>query len=68
MLHHPEFKASTVWLDKFKKRHNILSKSNIQEAGLVDAEVVSDWTDSTLLDLLRFYDKKDVFQNDHYSI
>jgi hypothetical protein len=68
MLQHPEFKASTGWLDKFKKRHNILSKSNIQEAGLVDAEVVSDWTDSTLLDLLRFYDKKDVFQNDHYSI
>ena len=42
MLHHPEFKASTGWLDKFKKRHNILSKSNVQEAGLADAEVVSD--------------------------
>ena len=62
MLQHPEFKASIGWLDKFKKRHNILSKSNIREAGLVDAEVVSDWTDSTLPDLLSFYDKKRCIQ------
>ena len=59
MLQHPEFKASIGWLDKFKKRHTILSKSNIQ---VVDAEVVSDWTDSTLPDLLSFYDPRELFR------
>ena len=39
-LGHNEFKASSGWMENFKKRNGISFKTIVSEAGLVDSQVV----------------------------
>ena len=43
-----DFKASSGWLDRFKRRHGIVYKSVCGEAASVDETVVSDWQGTVL--------------------
>ena len=60
-LGHPEFLASQGWIENFKKRHQIVFKSNNGEAGLVDPRVCEHWIQFTLPDLIQNFDIKDIF-------
>ena len=68
LLNHPEFKASDGWLENFKKRHHIVHKSIVGEAGLVDNDLVDDWINSRLPDLIKGYSLDDTFNSDETAL
>ena len=43
MLGYTDFKASEVWLSKFKQRHNSTIKTIVGGAGFVSDVIVQDW-------------------------
>ena len=57
------FKASTGWLDSFKKRHQISGASMVGESGSVDKGLVEDWTQK-LPNLIAGYAPEDVYNLD----
>jgi hypothetical protein len=47
-LGHQDFLASVGWLDKFKKRHNIVGKTICGESAAVDMDICNDWQKNIL--------------------
>ncbi len=61
------FKASTGWLDSFKKRHGIVWNEVCGEANDVNQDTVSDWK-SKLEALTADYAPRDVFNGDETGL
>ncbi|GBL87071.1 hypothetical protein AVEN_218767-1 [Araneus ventricosus] len=49
---------SSGWLQKFKLRHGITSKTVSGESGDVDCETVDDWIQNQLPDFIKGYEQK----------
>lgn len=63
-----DFSASVGWLDKFKKRHNIVQMSVCGESASADLQSSEDWKKNVLPDLIRQYDENDIFNADETGI
>ncbi|XP_037576824.1 tigger transposable element-derived protein 6-like [Dermacentor silvarum] len=61
------FKASNGWLDRFKKRNNIVYSRSCGESSTVDVSTVQEWKE-TLPDLIAAYKPCDVFNADESGI
>ncbi|GBM59485.1 Cytosolic purine 5'-nucleotidase [Araneus ventricosus] len=59
---------SPGWLHKFKLRHGITGKTVSGESGDVDCETVDDWIQNQLLDLIKDYEQKDIFNADETGL
>ena len=59
-----KFKFSNGWLEGFKKRHNTVARTLSGEANSVDINVVSDYRDSVIPDLLRRYVIRNMYNTD----
>ncbi|KAF0729976.1 Uncharacterized protein FWK35_00029960, partial [Aphis craccivora] len=55
-----DFKASNGWLDRFKRRHNIICKQINEEANDVNQDTVENWK-RKLLVLIKEYEAKDIY-------
>jgi hypothetical protein len=67
-LGYDNFKASNGWLENFRKRHNIVFKSNCGEAGLVNTKLVDEWIAGQLLDHIQNYKIEDIFNCDETGL
>lgn len=67
-LGHEDFSCSVGWLDKFKKRHNIVQKSICGESAAVDLQVRDIWQQNVFPDLIRNYDKDNIFNADETGV
>lgn len=63
-----DFKSSTGWLDRFRKRHGIVYKQASGEAGSVNESTVSDWKKNALPKILKDYKPCDVYNADETSL
>lgn len=61
------FKASNGWLDRFKKRNNIVYSRSCGESSTVDVSTVQEWKE-TLPDLIAAYKPCDIFNADESGI
>jgi hypothetical protein len=61
------FAASSGWLERFKKRHNITFKTVSGEAGSVSPEDVGQFQEK-LPSLLRDYNPRDIFNADETGL
>ncbi|GBN25987.1 Tigger transposable element-derived protein 6 [Araneus ventricosus] len=52
---------SSGWLHKFKLKHGITGKTVSRETGYVDCEKVDDWIQNQLPDLIKGYERIDIF-------
>jgi hypothetical protein len=62
-----QFKASTGWLDSFKKRHNIVWNGVCGESKDVDASLVGEYKPE-LLELISPYEPKDIYDADEIGL
>ncbi|XP_025414693.1 tigger transposable element-derived protein 4-like [Sipha flava] len=62
-----DFKASNGWLEKFKKRHDIVWKQVSGEANDVNQETAVEWKQK-ISRLIAGYEVKDVCNNDETSL
>ncbi|XP_066261743.1 tigger transposable element-derived protein 4-like [Euwallacea similis] len=62
------FKASSGWLEKFKKRYGIVQKKICGESADVDEAHCNTWIQESLPALLAPYDEKDVFNADETGL
>lgn len=62
-----KFKASTGWLDGFKKRNNISFKTVSGESGGVDQKAASDWKNN-LVEWIQDRNAKDIFNVDETGL
>lgn len=67
-LGHSDFVASAGWLDKFKRRHNIVGKVVCGESGSIDIQTRDDWIQNILPSLIQEYDKNDIFNADETGL
>jgi hypothetical protein len=58
-----DFKASIGWLDKWKKRHNVLSYAICGESAVVNQETVLNWKQN-LPEVCQGYNDADIFNMD----
>uniref|UniRef100_A0A3B3QEJ7 HTH CENPB-type domain-containing protein n=1 Tax=Paramormyrops kingsleyae TaxID=1676925 RepID=A0A3B3QEJ7_9TELE len=63
-LGHPDFKASLGWLDRFKKRHNIVFKAICGESAAVQQKQVDSWLKTKMRTLLDTYEARNIFNAD----
>ena len=63
-----DFKASTGWLDRFKKRHGIVYRQISGEAEAVSDTDVAAWTEKTLPMLLSGYELENVYNADEFGL
>jgi hypothetical protein len=63
-LGHTDFTANHNWVERFKQRRGIESRSINGESAAVEETVVEDYVSTTLPNLLRDYDPKDVLSMD----
>lgn len=63
-----DFSASVGWLDKFKKRHNIVQKSLCGESASADLQTADEWQKNVLPTLISQYDKNDIFNADETGV
>ncbi|XP_066139197.1 tigger transposable element-derived protein 4-like isoform X2 [Euwallacea fornicatus] len=62
------FKASSGWLEKFKKRYGIVQKKICGESATVNEEHCNTWIQETFPALLAPYDEKDIFNADETGL
>jgi hypothetical protein len=67
-LGHTDFTANHNWAERFKQRRGIESRSINGESAAVDETVVEDYVSTTLPNLLRDYDPKDVLSMDETGL
>ena len=69
-LGHTDFTANHNWVERFKQRRGIVSHTINGESAIatVDETVVEDYVSTTLPNLLRDYDPKDVFNMDETGL
>ena len=63
----PEHAASDGWLDRFRKRHNVLFRELSGESSGVDGSVCNDWIEK-LPQLLTGYELADIFNCDETGL
>ena len=63
-----EFSASNSWIDRFKQRKGIVSRSICGESAVVNMETVSEWRTDKLPALLSEYAACDVFNADETGL
>lgn len=66
-LNYQNFNASSGWLERFKRRHNISFKTVSGESGSVNPAVVENFN-SKLPSLLRGYNPRDIFNADETGL
>jgi hypothetical protein len=66
-LKNDQFKASTGWLDSFKKRHNIVRNGVCGESKDMDESEVSEYK-SKLLELMSPYEPKNIYNADETGL
>ena len=64
----PNFKCSTGWIDRFKKRHLISSSVISGESGAVNQNVIDEWLKYEWPDIRKNYDDKDIFNADETGL
>lgn len=62
------FKASSGWLDKFKKRHAIVSKVLCGESASADIVGAATWQEEELRDILERYAAEDIYNADESAL
>ena len=67
-LGYDDWKCSAGWLDRFKKRHDIVFKKVCGESKAVNTEDTDQWRNDILPKLLEGYRPKDVFNADETGI
>lgn len=67
-LERDNFSASVGWLDKFKKRHNIVQISLCGESAFADLQSSEEWQKNVLPTLISQYDKNDIFNADETGV
>uniref|UniRef100_A0A3B3QH75 HTH CENPB-type domain-containing protein n=1 Tax=Paramormyrops kingsleyae TaxID=1676925 RepID=A0A3B3QH75_9TELE len=67
-LGHPDFKASLGWLDRFKKRHNIVFKAICGESAAVQQKQVDSWLKTKMRTLLDTYEARNIFNADETGV
>ncbi|XP_039386738.1 tigger transposable element-derived protein 4-like [Mauremys reevesii] len=67
-LGHPDFKASQGWLDRFKKRHNIVFKAICGESAAVQQEQVDSWLKTQMRTILDTYETWNIFNADETGV
>ena len=63
-----DFKASNGWLEKFKTRYSLTFKNIVGEAGVVDKDAAKNWMENNLLDIIKDYEPKNIFNADETSL
>lgn len=58
------YSASLSWVNRFKARHNIVSRAISGESGVVDTDVTAEWKEKTLPALLKDYEPRNIFNAD----
>ena len=59
---------SPAWMDRWKKRRNIGKISKAGESGGVDMDVVVQWRDVVMIDILERYEPKNIFNSDETGL
>ncbi|XP_046725929.1 tigger transposable element-derived protein 4-like [Silurus meridionalis] len=67
-LGHLDFKASQGWLDRFKKRHNIVFKAICGESAAVEQEQVDSWLKTQMRTILDTYEIRNIFNADETGV
>jgi hypothetical protein len=67
-LGHSEWKCNVAWLDRFKKRHDIVFKAVCGESAAVDAFQCDEWIVKKLPALLSGHDENDIFNADETGL
>lgn len=67
-LGHHDFQASNGWMDKFKKRHNIIQKVISGECASVNTADCEFWKQTVLKEILDEYAQKDIFNADETGL
>lgn len=63
-----DFTASVGWLDRFKKRHNVVHKVMCGEKRSVDPDSVAKWKSETLPELIKGYSPSNIFNADETGL
>lgn len=63
-----DFTASNGWIDRFKKRHNVVYKAICGESKSVDLETVEHWKETQLPEKIAGFDPKNVFNADETGL
>jgi hypothetical protein len=63
-----EFRPSSGWIDRFKKRSGLVYKKVCGEANSVNSEEVVASKDTTLLHLMAKYSPQDIFNTDEFGL
>ena len=63
-----DFKSNSGWLDRFKARHGIVCWAISGESAVVDTEIVDDWTQNKLANLIQNYKPCDIFNADETGL
>ncbi|XP_044586102.1 tigger transposable element-derived protein 6-like [Cotesia glomerata] len=63
-----DFRASNGWLEKFKRRHDLVFKKVCGESASVNVATCNKWTNDRLKDLLRDFEPENVFNADETAL
>ena len=67
-LNVPNSKASDVWLDKWKQRHNVTLKAVSGEENSVTPEMTASWNETYLPTILSRYELMDIYNADEFGL
>lgn len=62
------FTASNGWIDRFKKRHNVVYRSICGESQSVDLDIAEDWKQTDVPTLITDYAPRDIFNADETGL
>lgn len=63
-----ETSPSSSWIDRFKKRWNIGKILKLGESGGVDTDVVNNWRETAMKDILERYEPRNIFNCDETGL